>query len=117
MDIRGPVLLPARREDIELHTVDELTLVGELALPAEREPVATLVTSGPFRVSRNPMYTGHAVSLVGAALWAGSWWVLAADALAVLATRQLVIAPEEDYLTRRFGDQYETYRSRVRRWL
>lgn len=48
MDIRGPVLLPARREDIELHTVDELTLVGELALPAEREPVATLVTLHPL---------------------------------------------------------------------
>ncbi|CAN3702152.1 MULTISPECIES: alpha/beta hydrolase [unclassified Microbacterium] len=48
MEIRGPVLLPARREDIELRTVDELTLVGELALPLEREPVATLVTLHPL---------------------------------------------------------------------
>lgn len=48
MDIRGPVLLPARREDITLRTMDELTLVGELALPAEREPVATLVTLHPL---------------------------------------------------------------------
>jgi len=48
MEIRGPVLLPARREEIELHTVDGLTLVGELALPAEREPVATLVTLHPL---------------------------------------------------------------------
>lgn len=48
MDIRGPVLLPARREDVELRTVDELTLVGELALPAVREPVATLVTLHPL---------------------------------------------------------------------
>jgi alpha/beta superfamily hydrolase len=48
MEIRGPVLLPARREDIDLQTVDGLTLVGELALPADREPVATLVTLHPL---------------------------------------------------------------------
>ena len=48
MEIRGPVLLPARREDIELRTVDGLTLVGELALPAEHDPVATLVTLHPL---------------------------------------------------------------------
>ncbi len=48
MEIRGPVLLPARREDIELRTVDELTLVGELATPVDRHPVATLVTLHPL---------------------------------------------------------------------
>ena len=48
MEIRGPVLLPARREDIELRTLDGLTLVGELALPRDREPVATLVTLHPL---------------------------------------------------------------------
>lgn len=48
MEIRGPVLLPARREEVELRTVDELTLVGELALPLERDPVATLVTLHPL---------------------------------------------------------------------
>jgi alpha/beta superfamily hydrolase len=42
------MLLPARREDIELHTLDGLTLVGELALPEERDPVATLVTLHPL---------------------------------------------------------------------
>ena len=48
MEIRGPVLLPARREDIELDTLDGLTLVGELSLPADRDPVATLVTLHPL---------------------------------------------------------------------
>ena len=48
MEIRGPVLLPARREDIELRTLDELTLVGELALPQDVDPVATLVTLHPL---------------------------------------------------------------------
>jgi len=48
MEIRGAVQLPARREDIELHTDDGLTLVGELALPVDGVPVATLVTLHPL---------------------------------------------------------------------
>jgi alpha/beta superfamily hydrolase len=48
MEIRGPVTLPARRTDIELHTLDSLTLVGELAEPEDRPPVATLVTLHPL---------------------------------------------------------------------
>lgn len=47
-EIRGPVQLPARREDIELHTLDGLTLVGELAQPQSGDPVATLVTLHPL---------------------------------------------------------------------
>jgi alpha/beta superfamily hydrolase len=48
MEIRGPMLLPAHREDIELETLDGLTLVGELATPVVRPPVATLVTLHPL---------------------------------------------------------------------
>ncbi|MBD8485191.1 alpha/beta hydrolase [Frigoribacterium sp. CFBP 8759] len=48
LEIRGGVLLPARREDVELHTGDGLTLVGELSLPADREPVGTIVALHPL---------------------------------------------------------------------
>lgn len=48
MEIRAATALPARREEIELHTADGLTLVGELALPADRPPAATLVTFHPL---------------------------------------------------------------------
>lgn len=48
VEIRGGIELPARREDIELHTSDGLRLVGELALPQSGEPVATLVTLHPL---------------------------------------------------------------------
>ena len=48
IEIRSGTVLPARREDIELRTEDGLTLVGELALPADRDPVATLVTLHPL---------------------------------------------------------------------
>ncbi len=47
-EIRGSVELPARREDVELHTADGLTLVGELSLPLAREPVATIVALHPL---------------------------------------------------------------------
>ena len=48
IEIRGGTELPARREDIELHTADGLTLVGELALPLDRDPVATMVALHPL---------------------------------------------------------------------
>ncbi|MFZ5871910.1 MAG: alpha/beta hydrolase [Actinomycetota bacterium] len=48
VEIRANLVLPARRQDIELHTADGLTLVGELALPLEKDPVATLITLHPL---------------------------------------------------------------------
>jgi alpha/beta superfamily hydrolase len=48
VEIRPSIVLPARREDVELHTADGLTLVGELALPLDRDPVATLITLHPL---------------------------------------------------------------------
>jgi len=80
-------------------------------------PVSALVTTGPYRISRNPMYTGHVVACVGAALWTGSWWPLIVLPLSLLATHRLVIVPEEVYLSERFPDDYAAYRSHVRRWL
>ena len=80
-------------------------------------PVATLITSGAYRLSRNPMYTGLAIAYLGLALLLGSWWPLALWPLVIVAVRQLVIGPEERYLTQRFGQTYTDYQSRVRRWL
>jgi protein-S-isoprenylcysteine O-methyltransferase Ste14 len=80
-------------------------------------PVATLLTSGAYRVSRNPMYTGLAIAYLGLALLFDSWWPLALWPLVILAVRHLVIRPEEQYLTHRFGQTYTDYQTRVRRWL
>jgi protein-S-isoprenylcysteine O-methyltransferase Ste14 len=80
-------------------------------------PVATLLTGGAYRLSRNPMYTGLAIAYLGLALLFGSWWPLALWPLVIVAVRQLVIRPEEQYLTQRFGQTYTDYQSRVRRWL
>ena len=80
-------------------------------------PVATLLTSGAYRLSRNPMYTGLAIAYLGLALLFGSWWPLMIWPLVIVIVHQLVIRPEEEYLTRRFGQNYTDYQSRVRRWL
>ncbi len=80
-------------------------------------PVATLLTGGAYRRSRNPMYTGLAVAYLGLALLFGSWWPLVLWPLVIVAVRQLAIRPEERYLTQRFGQTYTDYQSRVRRWL
>lgn len=79
--------------------------------------VATLLTGGPYRLSRNPMYTGLAIAYLGLALLLKSWWPLALWPLVLIAVRQLAIRPEEQYLTRRFGRGYLDYQARVRRWL
>lgn len=80
-------------------------------------PVATLVTSGPYRISRNPMYTGLALAYLGIALLVGDGWPLLALPLVLLAVYRLAIRPEERYLTSRYADDYAGYRGRVRRWL
>lgn len=79
--------------------------------------VASLVTTGAYRLSRNPMYTGLAVVYLGVALVIGSWWPLVLWPVALLAVYRLVIRPEERYLEQRFGPAYAEYRARVRRWL
>jgi protein-S-isoprenylcysteine O-methyltransferase Ste14 len=100
-----------------------LSLSGVAAVVRHRttivphHPVAVLLTSGPYRLSRNPMYTGLAIAYLGLSLLLNSWWPLAVWPLVIAAVRHLVIRPEEDYLTQRFGPAYSDYRSRVRRWL
>jgi len=79
--------------------------------------VSALVTTGAYRITRNPMYTGLAIAYVGGALLTDSGWPLATLPLALYAVRRLVIDPEERYLTNKFGLRYSSYQARVRRWL
>jgi protein-S-isoprenylcysteine O-methyltransferase Ste14 len=79
--------------------------------------VSHLVTSGPFRISRNPIYLGDVLAYLGATLLLGTWWPLVLLPFALVALHRLVIVREEEYLAARFGGDYAAYRSRVRRWL
>ena len=77
---------------------------------------SALLTSGPFRFSRNPLYLGLSVTLVGFALLLDSAWVVALVPVLVLLLDRLVIAREEVRLRAQFGEAYEAYVRRVRRW-
>ena len=75
-----------------------------------------LVTSGPYRLSRNPDYVGQTFLAAGLGLLFGAPWVLIALVPALLLVRYGVIAREERYLEGRFGEEYREFRDRVRRW-
>ena len=78
---------------------------------------STLVATGPFRFSRNPMYLGILVIGVGAALVAGTWLMWLVPVLFFVLDNFVIIPYEERSMERTFGDAYRAYRSRVRRWI
>jgi protein-S-isoprenylcysteine O-methyltransferase Ste14 len=80
-------------------------------------PSSALVTSGPYRFTRNPMYVGMAFLYVALALAFGVIWALLVLPAVLVAVNRLVIAREERYLEARFGESYREYKRRVRRWL
>lgn len=79
--------------------------------------VSALVTTGPFRYSRNPGYVASAMFQAGIGIWLNNVWVVALLIPALIWIRWRVIAFEERYLTRRFGQAYLDYQAKVRRWL
>jgi len=81
------------------------------------KPTTALVTEGPFRYSRNPIYLALTLLYLGVALLINALWILLLVVPAVLVLRYGVIAREEAYLTRKFGDAYRQYTAQVRRWL
>jgi len=85
-------------------------------VPTHR-PVTTIVESGPYRFTRNPIYLAMMLALVGLALAFDTLWLLAMLVPFALVIRFGVVAREEAYLERKFGDVYRGYRARVRRWL
>jgi len=80
-------------------------------------PASALVTSGPYAFTRNPMYVSLALLTIAFALFLNSWWIVVLLIPALLAVQSVVIIPEERYLRRRFGAEYEAYTRRVRRWI
>jgi protein-S-isoprenylcysteine O-methyltransferase Ste14 len=75
-----------------------------------------IVSSGIFRFTRNPMYLGMALTYVGLALWFRSSWAVILLPVAIIVIRTQVIAREERYLEKKFGDEYLAYKAKVRRW-
>ena len=80
-------------------------------------PTSALVTTGPFRFSRNPLYLSLAVLQAGIGIWMNSLWVLALVVPTVAITSRSVIPREERHLAEIFGSAYRDYQASVRRWL
>lgn len=80
-------------------------------------PATALVTSGPYRFTRNPMYVGMGFLYAGLAVLLGVIWALAFLPVVLVLVDRMVIAREERYLEAEFGEPYREYKTRVRRWL
>lgn len=85
--------------------------------PEPWKPTTALATDGLYRVSRNPIYVGFAVTYLGFAVAMDSPVALALLIPCLIVVDRFVIAREERYLEGRFGDAFRTYRNEVRRWL
>ena len=85
--------------------------------PMAPQKASALVTSGVYRITRNPMYLGMLLVLAGWALWLGNAAAFVGLPLFVAVLNLLQIAPEERVLRERFGDAFTRYAARVRRWI
>ena len=101
---------------VALSCVAAFAWIGK-GTPAPFDPPRRLVVRGPYRFVRNPMYIGAVLVLAGAALFFMSTPLLVYAGLLLLAAHLFVVFYEEPTLRRSFGEDYEAYCHRVRRWL
>ena len=85
--------------------------------PLKPDAASSLVTSGIYRLTRNPMYLGMLIVLVGWAAFLANALAFIVAAAFVLYLNRFQIIPEEKALTTRFGPEFTTYCSKVRRWI
>lgn len=85
--------------------------------PEPWKPSKAIVATGPYRFTRNPMYLGMVLFLLGLSLAAGQEWGVLLTPVLWLAYDRLVVVREERYLTKKFGAEYEALLARTRRWI
>jgi protein-S-isoprenylcysteine O-methyltransferase Ste14 len=100
---------------LAIWAIDTMTRAGT-NVPTNR-PTTAIVEGGPYRFTRNPIYMGMFGGLIGLGIAFDNPWLLAMLVPFALVIRYGVVAREEAYLERTFGDAYRGYRRRVRRWL
>jgi protein-S-isoprenylcysteine O-methyltransferase Ste14 len=81
------------------------------------EIASSLVTSGAYRFTRNPMYLGLCLLLVAWALFLSSLLAFVGPLLFILYMNRFQIAPEETALSTIFGEEFANYKAKVRRWI
>jgi protein-S-isoprenylcysteine O-methyltransferase Ste14 len=80
-------------------------------------PTSKIIATGVFSISRNPLYLGGVFILAGISLAFNLPWVLILLIPSIIACHYILIAPEEKYLTAKFGEHYRLYTATVRRWI
>ena len=110
------IVVGAAGGTLALWCIVTFSLVGK-GTPAPFDPPRRLVVQGPYRYVRNPMYIGAALALTGAGVFYLSVPLLAYVCLFLVATHVFVVVYEEPALTRLFGEDYQAYCTKVRRWL
>jgi len=88
---------------------------GTNVMPSQ--PALAVVTAGPFRFTRNPIYVANTFAYVGLTLVLNTWWPILLLCPMLIALDWGIIRREERYLEAKFGDAYLAYKRRVRRWL
>jgi protein-S-isoprenylcysteine O-methyltransferase Ste14 len=81
------------------------------------KPATAILSDGPYGVSRNPIYLGLIAIYLGVGVMADAGWVAVLLGPLLLVMHFGVIAREERYLERKFGDEYLRYKAKVRRWI
>ncbi len=100
------IVVAARREFVRY---------GEHTDPGH--PTNKIMTTGVFSISRNPLYLGIVIFIVGIALAFDLVWALILLVPSMVACHYILIAPEERYLTAKFGEEYIRYSRSVQRWV
>jgi protein-S-isoprenylcysteine O-methyltransferase Ste14 len=112
--IAGPLLVAA---GLALNIAGFVTQRRAGTDPIPFNPSTRIVAHGPYRFTRNPMYVGFALMTLGIAILVDSVWTLLAVPIGLVLTDRMVITREERYLERKFGEEYLSYKRRVRRWI
>ena len=81
------------------------------------ERTTTIVRTGPYRFSRNPIYLAFILLVLGLSVWLNTLWLLVTLVPAVGILAMVVVPREERFLERNFNGQYSSYKAQVRRWL
>ena len=102
---------------IALLALREFKVVDTTVNPQEPESATALVSAGIFGRTRNPMYVGLLLILAGWGVWLGSLSNLVVILLFIVVITELQIKPEEAALEKIFGEDYQRYCERVRRWV
>lgn len=85
--------------------------------PIPWKPTPELILQGPYRFTRNPMYVGVTLFLIGLGLALNNLWISLFAAPALLVVHFIAVLPEERYLAEKFGDSYRIFLAQVRRYL